>query len=210
MPRVLGTIKCENPDTLDELLATCHKIGEGSEKGLKNTASAAAGSPAQLPHLSRELATVARPAHHRTSAKHTYMPPQDKPASIQLIGTTASAGTLGTCAQKDISSKAAVECSPQVRPPVHDRDYYHKKHKLKRCTVRITRLADAPSKPADTKQVKLVSIKLHQLPLKPSQRVKVKPPASPEPKTSSPGIKHVISGRPQSTKHVFWMKRHVL
>ena len=137
-----------------------------------------------------------------------------KPASAQLIGTTAPSASSGISAQNDNSSKIAAGRLPQVgpyatmhpKPVVHDCKYYYEKYKLKRCTVHITRLTIVSSKLADTTRTRPISIKLHQLPLKPSQRVKVKPPASPASKTSPTGIKQVISRRPQYTKHVFRMK----
>ena len=47
MPTVLGTIQCDNPDTLNKLLAMQFKPQEG--KGSKKIVSATSGSPAQLP-----------------------------------------------------------------------------------------------------------------------------------------------------------------
>ena len=173
MPIVLGTIKCDNPDTLDELLATHHK--PKSEEGSKITASAVAGSPAQLPHLNRELNTVTKPAHHFTTVQSMFMFPKDKkavntcpdPASTQLTGTTTSGESSGTSTQNVDSVKAVTESSPHGEPygpmsskPVgHDHKYYHKKYKLKRCTVPITHLTSVvSSKPLDLQLIKLMSI----------------------------------------------------
>ena len=137
---------------------------------------------------------VASTSHKTTTQSR--MTPDNTSTNLptdELTGTNASVTTPGTVKQK-------------VSPGITVSDY-HKKYKLRRCTVRITRLKQKSSKTTDTKQAELV-LKLHRLPLKPSQIVKLKAPTSSEPVTT--GTKRVISGRPQPTKHVFQMKQHVL
>ena len=118
LPIVLGTIRCDNPDTLNELLAMCHKPEEKLDQGLKKTASAAAGGPSQLPRLSRELTKSVKPkgsAHLQDKPEMTSL----NPASSQFSGITASATSAGTAAQKAILSKCSSHMRSSVAPTSH-------------------------------------------------------------------------------------------
>ena len=143
LPIVLGTIKCDNPDTLNELLATCHNQVEKSAKAPQKTASTAACNQSQLPHLSRELTIAAQPKGTASAAagSPSQLPrlsreltisarskgiayqhvKSDNPVSPQLIGTTAATSA-------DISVKTATlsKRTSQTRPSLQARPSPHK------------------------------------------------------------------------------------
>ena len=97
-----------------------------------------------------------------------------------------------------------------------------RKHNLRKCLVSISRLTTADiMKYTRASKVKPLSIVLHKLPLNPSQIVRVVSPKAAVTHLKDPtSIKHTdrwhkvpkckISGHPQSNKHVFHVKRHVL
>ena len=97
-----------------------------------------------------------------------------------------------------------------------------RKHNLRKCLVSISRLTTADiMKYTRASMVKPLSIVLHKLPLNPSQIVRVvslkaivthsKDPTSIKHTDRRHKVpKHKISGHPQSNKHVFHVKHHVL
>ena len=137
------------------------------------------------------------------------------PKDTSLPGITASA-LPGT------SSLKSEKPDHNVLVPLTPSTGQVRKHNLRKCLVSISRLTTADiMKYTRASMVKPLSIVLHKLPLNPSQIVRVVSPKATVTHLKDPtSTKHTdrwhkvpkrkISGHPQSNKHVFHVKHHIL
>ena len=180
LPVVLGTIQCDNPDILNKLLTV--KQEPQDEKRSKRAVSAVAGSPEDLLRVESELGTDANLGHHTTTTsttspvrhaklvtrEHNIIPELVSP---QLTGTTPSTSKAVT---PPGTTRFLLPGTTTSKSTGYTHPYYAERYNLKRCTVSIAQLTTMEiTKRTTSVVIKPLSIKLHKLPLKLSQIVRV-------------------------------------
>ena len=231
---VVGTIQCDNPDVLNKLLLG--KQEHPKKKHLKKAASAAAGSQVDLPTVEQELriATSGRQQHknHSTTQdsnvcqtiilpNRSVMVRGQKPSEpsdnldlpFSLLTSTTDKVTTQTTPEDTSFFGTTVSALPGTLSPKFEKPDHNvpipstsltgqvREHNLRKCSVSIL--------PLTTEVI-----------MKYTRATVVKPKATVSHSKDPTSTKHTdqwhtvpkckISGHPQSNKHVFHVKRHIL
>ena len=235
---ILGTIYSDNPNLLNKLVTKnqdAYTICSSSIPVIKTSASAAAGSAADLPRLEHKLTGTTKPCMPGTTGTEV-IPKTSAAACRALSGTTKPHQITDTNPITVHSSYSAQSPATLVKQKPA---YMNQGNiEIRELHVNVTRLTKTDITKHTAKRqtfVKSVKLVLHKLPLVVTQSVTVaSPKTSSEPKTHSPTrvlsqiedveeqtkkLKHKwktavpmhkISGHLSSDKqHMFHVKHHV-